>query len=111
MLSLNAGEQRENGTTLEFETAGPVKLLVGYFRNDQNRYAKAPTLETDASANLYGQADPVLLNAIQLSDQPAVNIHTYSFSPGKHTLTLGKGMLLVLVSRDLMCPEKRRIDG
>ena len=77
MLSLNAGEQRENGTTLEFETAGPVKLLVGYFRNDQNRYAKAPTLETDASANLYGQADPVLLNAIQLSDQTAVNIHIY----------------------------------
>jgi len=96
MLRLNRDEQRENGTTIEFETDKAVKLLVGYFRDDHRAYAKVPALETDASANLYGQADPVLLNAIQLSGQPAVNIHTYSFAPGKHTLTLGKGMLLVL---------------
>ena len=95
-LRLNYGEQREHGTTLEFETETPVKLLVGYFRDDQRAYAKAPTLETDASANLYGQADPVILNAVQLSGQPAVNIHTYTFSPGKHSLALGKGVLLVL---------------
>ncbi|HBG56964.1 MAG TPA: hypothetical protein DDX07_03010, partial [Porphyromonadaceae bacterium] len=93
---LDAASQRENGTTLEFETADSVKLLIGYFRDDQRAYAKAPTLETDASANLYGQADPVLLNAVQLSGMPALNVHTYSFSPGRHTLNLGNGVLLVL---------------
>ena len=93
---LDAASQKESGTTIEFETAGSVKLLIGYFRDDQSTYAKAPTLETDASANLYGQADPVLLNAIQLSGMPALNIHTYSFSSGRHTLNLGKGALLVL---------------
>lgn len=106
MLRFNADAQRENGTTLEFETERTVKLLVGYFRNDQRRYAKAPTLETDASANLYGQADPALLNAIQLSGQPAVNIHTYSFAPGKHTLTLGKGILLVLGFTESEVPSR-----
>ena len=73
-----------------------MKLLIGYFRDDQSAYAKAPTLETDASANLYGQADPVLLNAVQLSGMPALNVHIYTFSQGKHTLNLGKGALLVL---------------
>lgn len=93
---LDAASQKEHGTTLVFETADSVILLIGYFRDDQRAYAKAPTLETDASANLYGQADPVLLNAVQLSGMPALNVHTYSFSPGRHTLNLGKGALLVL---------------
>ena len=60
VLKRDATSMRENGSIIEFETAEPVKLLVGYFRSDQRMYAKAPTLETDASANLYGQADPVL---------------------------------------------------
>ena len=95
-LKLNPVTQKNDGTTIEFETADSVKLLIGYFRDDQSAYAKAPTLETDASANLYGQADPVLLNAVQLSGMPALNVHIYTFSQGKHTLNLGKGALLVL---------------
>ncbi|NLO70827.1 MAG: hypothetical protein GX102_07815 [Porphyromonadaceae bacterium] len=96
VYKVNGENQKKNGTTLTFETKEPVKLLVGFFRNDQSAYAKAPTLETDASANLYGQADPVLINAIKLSGQPAVNIHTYNFAAGKHTLSIGRGMCLIL---------------
>lgn len=95
-LKLNPLSQRENGTTIEFETTDSVKLLVGYFRDDQTAFAKAPTLETDASANLYGQSEPVLLNAVQLSGMPALNVHAYTFGPGKHNLNLAKGSLLVL---------------
>lgn len=96
VYKVNGENQKKNGTTLTFETKEPVKLLVGFFRNDQSAYAKAPTLETDASANLYGQADPVLINAIRLTGQPAVNIHTYNFAAGKHTLSIGRGMCLIL---------------
>ena len=53
-------------------------------------------MEIDASANLYGQADPLLMNAVKISGQPAVNIHAYTFPAGKHTLSIGKGMSLIL---------------
>lgn len=88
--------QREEGTKLEFTCTGPVKLLVGYFKDDQKKYAKTPTLETDASANEYGQAEPVLTNAIHLEEMPLANVHAYSFEAGSHTLLLPTGMALVL---------------
>ena len=96
VLKLDSEDQKKNGTTLKFETKEPVKLLVGFFRNDQSAFAKAPVLEIDASANLYGQADPLLMNAVKISGQPAVNIHAYTFPAGKHTLSIGKGMSLIL---------------
>ena len=69
---------------------------MGYFKDDQKKYAKAPKLETDASANEYGQAEPVLTNAIHLDKMPLANVHAYSFNPGSHSLLLPKGYTLVL---------------
>ncbi len=95
-LNLKSSKLTAGSTTIEFETATPVKLLVGFFRDDQTRYAKAPTLETDAGANQYGQADPVLFNAVRIKGLPMVNVHAYHFEKGKHQLILPRGMLLVL---------------
>ena len=92
----NGNEQREKGTSITFETNAPVKLLVAYFKDDQKKYAKAPKLEIDASANDYGQAEPVLTNAIHINGMPLANVHAYSFPAGKHTLMLPKGYLQVL---------------
>lgn len=93
---LDGDKQREDGTAIEFETKVPVKLLVGYFRDDQKRYAKAPKLETDASANDYGQAEAKLTNAVRIEGLPLANVHAYSFAAGKHKLLLPKGYALVL---------------
>jgi len=93
---LNAENQSKKGTTIEFETSTPVKILVGYFRDDQKKFAKAPTLETDASANLFGQSEPVLINAIRFNGLPVVNVHAYSFNAGKNKLLLPKGLCLML---------------
>lgn len=93
---LNGDAQREEGTKLEFECEGSIQLLVGYFKDDQKKYAKAPKLETDASANEYGQAEPLLTNAIHLEKMPLANIHAYHFDAGKHSLSLPKGYALVL---------------
>lgn len=93
---VDGAAQREEGTKIEFECQAPVSLLVGYFKDDQKKYAKAPKLETDASANEYGQAEPVLTNAIHLDKMPLANIHAYRFEAGKHTLLLPTGMALVL---------------
>ncbi len=92
----SSSEQREKGTSITFETETPVKLLVAYFKDDQKKYAKAPKLEIDASANDYGQAEPVLTNAVHISGMPLANVHAYSFQAGKHTLRLPKGYLQVL---------------
>ena len=88
-------KQREEGTTIEFEAHEPVQLLVGYFRDDQKKYAKAPKLETDAAANEYGQAEPKLTNAIRIDGMPLANVHAYNFTAGKHKLLLPKGYLIV----------------
>lgn len=93
---LQSNEQKKKGTEITFDASSKVHLLVGYFRDDQNKYAKAPKLETDAAANDYGQADPLLLNALKIHSLPAVNIHSYSFEAGHHTLLLPQGMCVVL---------------
>jgi len=109
---LNGAEQANNGTTVEFESAIPVKLLVGFFRDDQRKYAKAPTLETDAAANLYGQADPVLLNALKVDDLPAINVHVYSFKAGKNKLLLPKGYCLILgFTNNELAPRNAELAG
>ena len=83
LLRFNGTEQREKGTSITFETDAPVKLLVAYFKDDQKKYAKAPKLEIDASANDYGQAEPVLTNAVRINGMPLANVHAYSFPAGK----------------------------
>lgn len=104
--------QREQGTKLEFECQSPVKLLVGYFKDDQKKYARTPTLETDASANDYGQAEPVLTNAVHLHGMPLANVHAYSFEAGRHTLLLPTGMCLVLgFTDDNITARNAALDG
>ena len=94
-LVLNRDSTRIVGTTIEFECDKPVKVLVGLFKDDDPKWAKAPKLEIDATGNEYGQAEPILTNAISIVQMPKVNIHTYSLPAGRHTLRLPKGILMV----------------
>jgi hypothetical protein len=94
-LVLNRDTTRIVGTTIEFESEQPVKVLVGLFKDDDSKWAKAPKLEIDATGNEYGQAEPVLTNAISMVQMPKVNIHAYSLPAGRHTLRLPKGILMV----------------
>jgi hypothetical protein len=95
-LVLSSEKQRSEGNTFTFICTAPVSLLIGYFRDDQMKYAQAPKLETDASANDYQQAEPQITSALRINGMPQVNVHKYVFSAGQHTLNLPKGMLLVL---------------
>lgn len=89
-------KQAEEGTELTFEAKEKVNLLVGYLNTERKEYAKAPTLETNAMANDYGQGDVKIANAIDIPGRGTVNIHTYTFEAGQHTLSLGKGALMIL---------------
>jgi hypothetical protein len=94
-LVLNRDTTRIVGTTVAFEAATPVKLLVGFFQDDDPKWAKPPKLETDATGNEYGQAEPVLTNAIAMRQMPPVNIHAYHFPAGQHTINLPRGIIMV----------------
>ena len=109
---LDGDGQREVGTIVEFVSGTPVSLLVGYFRDDQKKYAKAPKLETDAAANDYGQAEPKLANAIRIQGMPLANIHCYNFPAGTHKLLLPKGYALVLGFTDqIVTPRNAALSG
>lgn len=109
---MDGAAQREQGTKIEFQCTKPVKLLVGYFKDDQKKYAKAPTLETDASANEYGQAEAVLTNAIHLQEMPLADVHAYHFAAGHHNLRLPKGFTLVLGFTDsTIKPRNAALNG
>ncbi len=111
-FQVNGDDQRKDGTKIDFTCQAPVRLLVGYFKDDQKKYAKAPKLETDASANEYGQAEPVLTNAIHLEKMPLANVHAYSFNPGSHSLLLPKGYTLVLgFTSDEIKPRNAALAG
>lgn len=95
-------QQLRQPTEINFYTDKPVKILVGYFKTQRAAFttdtvfAKAPELETNASADDYGQSEIKISNAIAIEGMPPVNIHTYSFKAGSHTLKLPKGVCLVL---------------
>ncbi|MBL7741832.1 MAG: hypothetical protein JNN00_00025 [Chitinophagaceae bacterium] len=101
-LKLSFQEQIKNGTEIRFSSEKPVKVLVGYFKTINGAFTKdtvflgSPELETNASANDYGQAETKIANAMVIDRMPAINVHSYSFPKGNNTLKLGKGACLVL---------------
>lgn len=95
-IKLAKEKQIKIGTEIKFSTKAPVKLLIGFFNQKDPQYVAPPQLETDASANNYGQSEIKISNALVPYGFPPVNVHAYSFPAGTHTLNLGKGVCLVL---------------
>ncbi len=101
-LQLSFQQQIKDGTEIKFTNNNPVKILVGYFNpvkaafSKDTTFLKAPELETNASANDYGQAEIKIVNALVIKGMPPVNVHSYSFAAGTNTLQLGKGVCLIL---------------
>jgi hypothetical protein len=95
-------QQLNGGSSISFTSDKPVKVLVGFFKPQKAAftkdaiYLKEPELETNASADDYGQAEIKISNAIAIEGMPPVNIHAYSFKAGKNILKLEKGLCLIL---------------
>jgi hypothetical protein len=105
-------QQLKESASFTFVSDKPVKVLVGYFKTQRAAftkdtiYLKVHELETNASADDYGQAEIKISNAIAIEGMPPVNIHTYNFKAGKNSLTLEKGVCLILgfVDGDTISP-------
>lgn len=113
-VMINSEEQKLYGSSLKFEVAEPVKVLIGYFNSTDKVFAPKPVLEIDASANDYGQAETKIRNAMRIQYMPMVDIHTYSFPPGVNELKLPKGEVLILGfvhDRELSSPYNADVDN
>ncbi|MCF2501858.1 hypothetical protein L0663_00590 [Dyadobacter sp. CY107] len=95
-IRTDAAGQTAGQTIIKFKSDKPVKVMVGYFQDKSKTFMSAPNLETDASANDFGQAEVRLAGALKFSGLPDVNVHTYKFPAGENVLTLGHGKVLVL---------------
>jgi hypothetical protein len=95
-LRFSKAQQVAQGTEIRFSAKVPVQVVVGFFNQKSPRFLPTPTLEIDASANDYGQADSKISNAVAIAGMPPVNVHTYSFKPGTHTLNLARGACVIL---------------
>ena len=111
-LVLNRDSTRIVGTTVEFECDEPIQLLVGFFQDDDKKWARPPKLEIDATGNEYGQAEPVLTNAIALKQMPPCNIHAYHLGAGHHKLNLPRGIIMVAgFTSDIIKPRDAALKG
>ncbi|MEO7309980.1 MAG: hypothetical protein ABIX01_06260 [Chitinophagaceae bacterium] len=101
-LKRSFNSQVSGPTEIHFTNNKPIKILVGFFKptkaafTKDTIYLKPPELETNASANDYGQADIKIANGLVVKGLPPVNIHSYSFGAGSNTLKLAKGVCLIL---------------
>ena len=94
-LVLNRDTTRIKGATVEFSCDKAVQMLVGFFIDDQTKFAAPPRLETDATGNEYGQAEALISNAVSISGMPMVDIHSYHLPAGRHVMHLPKGIIMV----------------
>lgn len=111
---INSEKQKLEGTTLQFESEEPVKILVGYFNNTDKVFAPKPVLEIDATANDYGQAEAKIRNAMRVQYMPMIDVHSYSFGKGKNELKIPKGEVLILgfvKDKELQSPRNADVEN
>jgi hypothetical protein len=73
---------------VEFESAEPVRILIGYFKSPDAKYRKPPELETDALAAERGGSEPLIRNAISIDSLPPIDVHAFTYPAGRHKLQL-----------------------
>lgn len=110
---LNYEGLKRKSLTVDLDAHQELTMLVGYFKDDQDKFARAPKLETDATANDYGQAEPLLAYGLRFDGAlPLVNVHGYRLTPGHHTIRLPKGALLLLgFTGSKLTPRDAELNG
>ena len=79
---------------------------------DDRKWARPPKLEVDATGNEYGQAEPVITNAIAMTQMPPCNIHAYHLQAGHHKLNLPRGIIMVAgFTSDNLKPRDAALKG
>ena len=72
---------------IRLRTTAPAKLLIGYFREERDLWAKPPNPDIDAQAAKHGGTEPIMQNVMQLEGSPSVDLHAFTFDTGQITFT------------------------
>jgi hypothetical protein len=96
-IRFSHNQAKQGMEPVEFESAEPVQVLVGYFDSNQKAWLQVPKLEVAAQADERGGVDTVIENAAVISSCPNVNVHAFRFDAGRQKLELiGKGSFVIL---------------
>ncbi|MGL5913956.1 MAG: hypothetical protein ACRCZB_07300 [Bacteroidales bacterium] len=95
-LRLHSDKQTHSPSLVTFTCYAPVKVLVGYFNDDNNDYLQPTLPQQHFERSNDKLADLCLVNGIEIENMPSVNIYTCLFEEGRHTLELNKGRVLIL---------------
>ena len=94
---------------VRLRTQSPVKILVGYFNEDRDIWAKPPNPDTDSQAAKYGGVECTLQNALQIEQTPGVNVHIFTFPAGEITFdprSPGSCLLLGVIPAAMEVPPR-----
>lgn len=83
-LSHNAGKTGQL-KPVRIKTEVPVQILIGYFKEDRQIWAKPPNLDIDSEAAKYGGIESTMQNAMQIEENPAVDVHVFKYPAGEIT--------------------------
>jgi hypothetical protein len=87
-IRIASREAVANGVKLSFETAEPVQVLVGFFRNRNPRRRDSAVPPTD-------EWEPVLRDGVIAGDHPRLTVWTHKLPAGANQLDFGKGAFVV----------------
>ena len=95
-IRLSHAACRSKGAEIKLELKEDSQILIGYIKDQDQKWLQAPKLETNAHADDRGGFKVQFGNAVLASDCPAVDIHALQYEKGVHELYLGTGSFLVI---------------
>jgi len=82
---------------VELELSQPVRVLIGFFKNEGKGWLPVPSLETDARADERGGVETVLEHAATVEQCPDLDVHAFLYDSGRQKLEFsGKGSFVIL---------------
>jgi hypothetical protein len=82
---------------IEFSSDVPVRVLIGYAREESPEWRPAPRSEFDAAAAARGGTEPLLVDAVKIPGMPTIDVYELSFEAGRHKIEpSGSGAFLIL---------------
>ncbi len=82
---------------IEFQSAQPVRVLIGFFQSPDKTWLQVPHVETDAAAAEKFSAEALVTNAVSIPSLPSVDVYAQSYDAGRHQLEVrGSGSFVIL---------------
>lgn len=96
---------------IEVECSEPTRVLVGYIKDADPKWARVPDLETDAPAADYFDAEPLLENAVAIRGLPAIDVYVWRLPAGRSALDVRNVGTFVILGITAQSAELTRRDA